>query len=93
MAGFERFELNYAGVREYMLSSALYPALELVAGPISGRAKSLGSQHVDSGAYERGIEGPTRERHHDRVAVRVYATDAKSAILEARYHVMARAIG
>lgn len=93
MAGFERFELNQAGVREYMLSGALYPALEAPALRISSRAKSLGAQHVETGDYDRGIEGPTRERGHDRVRVRVYATDEKSAILEARYHVMARAIG
>jgi hypothetical protein len=93
MAGFERFELNYAGVREYMLSGALYPALERPALAISGRAKALGSQHVRTGDYDRGIQGPSRERHHDRVVVRVYATDAKSALLESRYHVMGRAIG
>lgn len=86
------FEPDHAGLREYLLSGELYPALEEHAALIEARAHALASEHVLTGAYLRGIE-IVRTRTDERVEVEVRATDRISAILEAAYHVMGRAAG
>lgn len=93
MAKGAQFTPNSAGLREYLLSGDLHPALLEAAVPIYARAKGLAAAHVRTGNYERGIQAPAKERSPDRVVVRVRATDPKSALVEARYHVMGRAIG
>ena len=74
------------------MSRQLYPALTPVAQRIEARAKANAAAHVDTGDYRRSIH-TERQLGRERVRVRVIADDEVSAILEARYHIIARAVG
>lgn len=85
------FRPNSAGLREYLMSGDLYPALEQHAKAIEARVRANAAQHVRTGAYEASIH-TERQRGRDRVRVRVIADDEKADILEARYNIFGRAV-
>lgn len=85
------FQPNRAGIREYLLSGDLYPALEAHAEPIKARAEALARAHYRTGDYERAFH-VERSRARDRVRVRVVNDDEVAPILEARYHILGRAV-
>lgn len=83
-----KFKLNHAGMAALLKSSEIRGALKPYADRILSAAQA--DPHDDTGDYERGL---TRESvTTDRAVERVVATDSKSAIVEARFGVLARAL-
>lgn len=86
------FILNGAGLREYLLSNDLYPALEVEAAKVLARAKGLAASHVKTGHYMASF-GVERGRTASRVHVRVINNDEAAAAIEAQQHILGRAAG
>lgn len=86
------FTPNSAGYRELLMSPELYRGLAGPAAEIEGRAKENASPHYRTGAYESSIH-TERQVGRDRVRMRVIADDDVASILEARYHILGRAVG
>lgn len=95
------FKPNKAGLREYLRSDELYPALDAFAAPIEQRA--IGNAPVES-AQDAADRGRTpgqfrdsihRERHRgpSRVTVRVVADSDAANIIEQRDRPLGRAAG
>lgn len=84
------FRTDSAGLRAFLRSGDLYPALEAAARPIESRAK--GNAHVKSGQFRDSIH---IERHlgTSRVTVRVVADSPGAAAIEARDRALGRAAG
>lgn len=95
------FRPNRAGLREYLRSGELYPALESTAATIEARAKSLARVESATSAEERNrTPGRFRDSIHterhlgpSRVTVRVVADSEGAAAIEARDRTLGRAAG
>lgn len=95
------FKPNKAGLREFLRSDALYPALDGFAAPIETRAKGNAPVESAEDARDRGRtpgqfrDSIHRERHRSpsRVTVRVVADSDAANIIENRTRPLGRAAG
>lgn len=95
------FRANRAGMREYLRSGELYPALEAAAAPIEARAKAYAPVETAAEASERNRtpgrfrDSITTRRHltPSRTTVRVQSDLDAANIIERRHRVLGRAAG
>lgn len=83
-----RFEQSSAGIVALLKSAGVAAVLHTKAERMASAARAAAP--VKTGAYRAGIK-VVDEIHRDRAAARVYATDRKSQIIEARLRVLGRA--
>lgn len=95
------FKANRAGLREYLRSGDVYPALETEAAVIAGRARGYARVEGAEAAEERHrTPGKFRDSIHterhvnpSRVTVRVVADCEGAGPIEARDRALGRAAG
>lgn len=95
------FKPDKAGLREFLRSADLYPALDTFAGPIESRAKSNATvESAESASARNRAPGQFRdsihrERHRSpsRVTIRVVADSDAANIIENRDRPLGRAAG
>lgn len=82
-------KLNHGGIGELLMSEEIRAELRPRAESVLAAAQA--DPHDDTGDYESGLQ--IQEDTTDRAVLRVVGTDPKSNILEAKYGILARALG
>lgn len=88
MARDGKVKLNHEGIGELLKSRAIREVTTGKAEKVL--AAAVADPHDDTFDYENGLE--IRQDTTDRAVTRVVATDWKSAILEAKYGILNRAL-
>jgi hypothetical protein len=88
MARDGKVKLNHKGIAAVLKSQAIRSVVTAKAEKVL--AAAIADPHDDTFDYEAGLE--IRQDTTDRAVTRVVATDWKSAILEAKYGILNRAL-
>jgi hypothetical protein len=86
------YEPDYVGLGAVLTDQWLYGALYAKAAEIMHRAQSEALRHFRTGDYQDNFK-IEEGRHPSRVYVHVVNDNDVALLLEARYHILGRAVG